>query len=169
MKTIIFITSLLMVNAHAETLCQKSGETLIVTEDVNSLAPKGLEGAVIIVRRADGKETSVPIEKFKVVKRVQQFKTFQTTEMISCNTNTETIVKEMEKDNKNTVMVGGRRDYTTLDTNVSVDGKKATVSSKKDAVLDLSYLRRKLFDSPIDAGAGVDTNGAVRGIIGLDF
>lgn len=68
---------------------------------------------------------------------------------------------------KNVIMLGVRRDYAGLDS--SQNGNSATISERKNALLDLSYMRRKLFDSRIDAGAGVDARGVVRGFLGLEF
>jgi len=41
--------------------------------EIKTDVPKHLKGATIIVRTADGKESVVPAEKFKVVPRKQQF------------------------------------------------------------------------------------------------
>ena len=77
-------------------------------------------------------------------------------------------IKEVDADQqKNVIMLGVRRDYAGLDS--SQNGSSTTVSERKNALLDLSYMRRKLFDSRIDAGAGVDARGVVRGFLGLEF
>lgn len=77
-------------------------------------------------------------------------------------------IKEVEVDQqKNVIMLGARRDYSGLDS--SQNGSSTTISERKNALLDISYMRRKLFDSRIDAGAGVDARGVVRGFLGLEF
>lgn len=74
--------------------------------------------------------------------------------------------KEVDQQ-KNVIMLGARRDYAGLDS--SQNGSSTTISERKNALLDISYMRRKLFDSRIDAGAGVDARGVVRGFLGLEF
>lgn len=161
MKYTLVIISLFLVNfAHAETCSTDTSSTTVdVLEDVNTKVPKALKGAQIIIRRADGKEEVLKAEDYKVVKRVQQFKVKERSvvQKLTCN----------KDPNKNLIMVGGRKDYTGLDT--TVNGKTATVESKRGLVMDASFLRQKVLDTRLGLGAGVDTNGTVRGIVGFEF
>lgn len=50
-----------------------SDETVESQLEIKTDVPKHLKGATIIVRTADGRESVVPAEKFKVVPRKQQF------------------------------------------------------------------------------------------------
>jgi len=133
-----------------------------VQEDVNTKVPKVLEGAKIIIRRADGKEEVLKAEDFKVVKRVQQFKVTErnVTQKVTCNKDTQ----------KNLLMLGGRKDHTDYD--ISSNGNSLTVQSDKKIVLDAAYMRQKLVhikQLPIGAGLGIDTNGTVKGLVGVEF
>ena len=162
---IFIITTLLTISSFANaTECKKMSEEKSADEvqDVNSSVPKGLEGSVIIVRTKDGKESSVPIEKFKVVPRAQQFKVTKTkvTEKMLCEVDV--------LPDKNMVMVGARRDHVNLESSVSNDKKSATISSKKDIVVDAAYMRTRVL-GPVGAGVGIDTNGVVKGILGVEF
>lgn len=131
-------------------------EEQVITTDV----PNHLKDAVIIVRTKDGRESTVSANQFKVVPRKQQRLVTKVKEY------TERICKVSGKE-KNLLMFGGRRDHKDLDT--QVNGKTATVESEKGLVLDASYLRQNIFDSKLGVGAGVDSNGTLRGIIGVEF
>jgi hypothetical protein len=131
-------------------------QTSTITTDV----PKHLEDATIIVRTKDGRESQVSANKFKVVQRKQQH--FIT----EVKTHTERVCKVSGKE-KNLLMVGGRRDHKNLD--LRVNGKTATVESEKGLVLDAAYLRQNIFDTNLGVGAGVDTNGTLKGIVGIEF
>lgn len=171
-------------NAHAQDTCKtkkpcKVTSKEIISEtadDVNTPTPKELEGAVYIVRTKDGKEHKMSAKKFKVVKRQQQFKNKEKIilEKMECEpkvvtqvvTQTRTIVKK-ERDPRNLIMLGARYDYTHLDSSVS--GNTATIEARRATVLDVSYMRRRLFDSPVGAGLGIDTNGTPRVFGGVEF
>lgn len=78
------------------------------------------------------------------------------------------VIKEVRADeHKNVVMVGVRKDYVGLDG--QQNGNTATIYERKNAILDLSYMRRKLFDSRFDAGVGLDARGVARGFVGYEF
>lgn len=127
---------------------------------INTDVPKHLQDAVIIVRTKDGRESQVSANQFKVVPRKQQ----RLVTVVKYNT--QRTCKVNTKD-KNLLMVGGRRDHRDLD--IRVNGKTATVESEKGLVLDAAYMRQNLFDSALGIGAGIDTNGTLRGIIGVEF
>ncbi len=60
--------------AHAETCTDTtSSDQVLEKTELKTDVPAFLEGATIIVRLKDGKETTVPAERFKVVPRKQQF------------------------------------------------------------------------------------------------
>jgi hypothetical protein len=128
----------------------------IITTDV----PKHLEGAVIIVRNKDGRESQVSANNFKVVPRKQQFIVTET------NKHTERLCKVNGKQ-KNLLLIGGRRDHKDLD--VRVNGNMATVSSEKGLVLDAGYMLQNINDSTIGLGIGIDTNGTLKGLVGVEF
>lgn len=160
--TLVFAVVVFFMNEAYAKECKTLSKSDVqeVKEDVNTEVPKGMEGAVIIVRTKDGRESSVPIEKYKVVPRKQQFKVTKT------NT-TEKMLCEADE-TKNMIVVGGRKDHRDLDVDVSSDGKTASVVSEKGLVLDASYIRRKAI-GPVGAGVGIDTNGTPKAMLSIDF
>lgn len=181
---LIALTFLLASNAYAQKSCGikkpcKVTKKEVISEtadDVNTPTPDELKGAVYIIRTKDGKEHKVSTKKFKIVPRQQQFKNKEKVilERVECEpkvvtqvvTHTRTIVKK-ERDPRNLIMLGARYDYTHLDSSVS--GSTATIEARRATVLDVSYMRRRLFDSPVGAGLGIDTNGTPRVFGGVEF
>lgn len=131
-------------------------QTSTITTDV----PKHLQDAVIVIRLKDGRESQVSANQFKVVPRKQQHL------ITEVKTHTERVCKVSGKE-KNLLMVGGRRDHKDLD--IRVNGKTATVESEKGLVLDAAYMRQNIFNTNLGVGAGIDTNGTLKGIIGVEF
>lgn len=138
----------------------QSKEKVEATKEINTDIPKHLQDAVIIIRTKDGRESQVSANKFKVVPRKQQFIVTETSK------HTERVCKVSGKE-KNLIIVGGRRDHTDLD--IRVSGQTATVKSEKDLVLDAGYMRQNIFDTNLGVGASVDTNGTLRGMVGVEF
>lgn len=71
------------------------------------------------------------------------------------------------KQNKNLVVLEGRRDILGVNTTVSGNQTKTVVD--KDLVLGLDYYRRDMFKSNVGLGIGLDTNGVIKGLVGLSF
>lgn len=132
----------------------------VQTSTISTDVPKHLQDAIIIIRTNDGRESQVSANKFKVVPRKQQHLITEIT------THTERVCKVSGKE-KNLLMLGGRRDHKNLD--VRVNGKTATVESEKGLVLDAAYMRQNIFNTNLGVGAGVDTNGTLKGIVGIEF
>lgn len=153
--TLLALVALNLYGQDCETITEQKTEDVI--EKISTPVPKGLEDSVIYVKDKNGKEYVFKIEDYKVVPRNHQSKITKTkvTEKLMC-------------ENKNTVFIGAKKGHTGLNTAVSADGKTATVSEERDAVLDINYMRRKLI-GPVGVGAGIDTNGEVKGLIGIDF
>jgi hypothetical protein len=140
--------------------------TKSITQDVvhavNKDMPKHLQGATITVKLADGSETTVPAEKFMVVPRKQY--------TVAGQNKTVSSKLTCDKDQKkNIVYVGAKRELTDLETKVNVPAKSAQVDSLKVLTPSINYMRRKILDSDLNLGGGVDKNGQVQGTIGLDF
>ena len=162
MKTLMILLLTFASAAHAADSCSESvsESTQEVVYEVNKGMPAHLKGATITVTQADGTSSTVPAEKFMVVPRKQKTvlgQSKQTSKTLTC--------KGAEK--KNIVFADVRNDYKGVET--TTDGKTATVESKKGVIPGLNYYRRQLLDSPIGAGVGVDTNGTVKGMVGIDF
>lgn len=66
--------------ADEQASCESKTDSEQVTGqlEINTDVPKWLKGATITVRTADGRESTVPAEKFKVVPRKQQYLTTKT-------------------------------------------------------------------------------------------
>lgn len=138
----------------------ETSNVYVQTSTINTDVPKHLQDAVIIIRTKDGRESQVSANKFKVVPRKQQHLITEIT------THTERVCKVSGKE-KNLLMVGGRRDHKNLD--VRTNGKTAIVESEKGLVLDAAYMRQNIFDTRLGIGAGVDTNGTIKGMVGVEF
>lgn len=158
----MILLSFVSVANAGETCSESTSETAQeVVYEVNKDMPKYLQGATITVTQADGKTSTVPAEKFMVVPRKQKTvlgQNKQTSKIVSCT---------KPSDKKNIVFADARKDFKGLD--VTTDGKTAIVESKKGIVPGVNYYRRELLDSPIGAGVGLDSNGTLKGMIGIDF
>ena len=154
---------LITTTAIAAPTCQtqNSEENAVEQQVISTDVPSHLKGATIIVRLANGKQTEVPAEQFKVVPRKQQYlvtrtlKTFNTT----CQ---EAAVKA----NKNRVaLLAGYGADEGL--SKSVSGSKVKVESNVGTVGGLQYQR--LITETISIGLQGQTNQTGSLIIGLDF
>ncbi len=146
--------------------CKTTNSEIVqdVVYNVNKDIPAHLKGAKIIVRLADGKETVVPAEQFMVVKRKQYTVAGQNRLVMSK-------LRCEAKSRKNSVMVDARKDHSGMDTSTATipGGVQATVKSNKALTPGINYYRREILDSHLGLGAGVDSNGTLKAIIGLDF
>jgi hypothetical protein len=162
----LFISLLLVVSvANAGESCQESES--VATQDVvykvNKDMPNHLKGAKITVTLADGSSSTVPAEKFMVVPRKQQTVVGQD-KVVSKNL-------VCSKSEKNILMAELRKDVKNIDTETTAipGGEQVTVRSNKALIPGINYYRRELFDTRFGAGVGVDSNGTVKGMLGLDF
>lgn len=161
MKKIIVFTALFSLISMASENCtdQTSAEEITGQTEINTDVPNHLKGATIIIRQADGKESSVPAEKFKVVPRKQQFITTKTQvkQVISCE---NTVL------NKNRVSaLGGYGTKGGLKS--SSNGSVAEVESKNGSVLGLQYQR--LLTERLSLGIQGQDNKTGSLVIGIDF
>lgn len=161
----ILITVLMHLSAFSFVQAQECKETHSeIVQDVlykvNKNQPSHLKGAVIIVRLADGRESKVSADKFMVVPRKQQTVAGQNKLVMS--------KLRCDKDQKkNIVYVGAKKELTDLETRVS--GNSARVESSKTLTPSLNYMRRKVLNSDLNLGIGIDKNSQIGGTIGLDF
>lgn len=141
--------------------CETQSESEDISEqvEITTDVPSHLKGAVIIVRQADGKESVVPAEKFKVVPRKQQFITIKTkeTKVISC----------VDKaPNKNRVSaLGGHGTKSGLKS--STNGSVVEVENRVGGVFGLQYQR--LLTDRISVGVQGQDNKTGSLVLGLDF
>lgn len=169
MKYLLLITLLFSTQAFAQEACTVNEEVVTkeVKEDVNTPTPKELEDAEIIVRTKDGKERVMKANEFKVVKRKQQFKTKEKVIVQRVECQPRVVTQEVEVYKKNMLIGGVGYDYTGLDT--EVNGNTASIKSRKNAVLDIGYMRKRLFDSSFGLGASINTNINPRVFLGYEF
>lgn len=161
MKLFIIMIALLASPALAEQDCKtESGEVTITGQtEIRTDVPNYLKSATITVTLADGRSSTVPAERFKVVPRLQQFivEKKERTTVISCTSN---------EPRKNRVSVlGGSGRQSGLET--SQTGSTLEVSNKVGLVGGLQYQR--MISNRLSIGVQGQTNKTVLGNIGLDF
>lgn len=86
------------------------------------------------------------------------------------NHKTVVMVKEVlveAKQSKNTLSLDVRKDFTGISTRSS--GPVVTVEAEKNIVVGLNYYRHLIFGTKLGAGAGLDTNGVPKLVMGFDF
>jgi acyl-CoA hydrolase len=159
MKSILLLLAL-TTTALASNDCTETTDVSSepVTYEVNKRLPEHLEGATIIVRLKDGRESSVPAERYMVVPRKQQL-------VVGENKVLSRSIRCDDKD-RNLLVGEVRKDHRGLDT--EVNGSEAKTVSKRDLVPGVNYLRREVI-GPIGIGAGIDANGTLKGLIGVEF
>lgn len=154
---------LLATSVYAAPTCQTHNseesdvEHRVITTDV----PNHLKGATIIVRLANGKQTEVPAEQFKVVPRKQQYLVTRTLKTFST-----TCQEEARKLNKNRVAVlaghGAKEGLSK-----SVTSSDIEVRSNVGVVGGVQYQR--LITEKLSIGVQGQTNQTGSLVIGLDF
>lgn len=160
-KSILFILLFAVTANAAEPVCSEQQTEAVATEsmEIKTDVPSHLKGATITVRLADGRETTVPAERFKVVPRKQQFIVTKTekSKMVSCTSNDPA---------KNRIaLLGGHGAQAGL--NSSVSGTTTEVESNVGLVGGLQYQR--LITDTISLGVQGQTNKTGSVMIGLDF
>jgi hypothetical protein len=127
----------------------------VISTDV----PRHLVGAVIIVRRADGKESQVPAERFKVVPRKQQFVTKEITRQ------QRLVCKAEEKKNRLSA-VGGVGPKTGFDKSTPTP-TSLQVENRAGAVFGLQYQRKIIKDLSVGIQGQSNSTGSI--LVGIDF
>ena len=156
-------STLSLVNAQ-ECSEQVSTQVNPVKYQVNKNLPKYLQGATITVRLANGKETTVPAERFMVVPRSQQF-------VVGQAVNTSKTLTCKAKSKRNNVIVDVRRDFVGVNKVSSSTSISQTlkVTSDKALIPAINYYRRQVLESDLGLGLGVDSSGTLRGMLGIEF
>jgi translation initiation factor IF-1 len=155
---IIALIALLPMLVQASDNCSTTSDAEQIEEqmEIKTDVPSHLKGATIIVRLADGKETAVPAEKFKVVPRKQQYLV----------TKTKQLDKMVCGPEKNRIsLLAGKGQKSGLDR--KEEGDKVTIETRNGVVGGAQYQR--LVTDKISLGAQVQTNKTVLVNIGLDF
>lgn len=156
--TILILSLPVLAVASENCFTTMGNETVEEQMEIKTDVPKYLEGATIIVRMKDGKETSVPAEKFKVVPRRQQFIVTKTKQIDKLMCSAEA--------NKNRVsLLAGEGPTGKLDRSRSSD--TVSVEENHGAVGGAQYQR--LITERVSVGAQVQSNETVLVNVGLDF
>jgi hypothetical protein len=167
-KYIILLALCLPIVSMANQKCEVFTEEAKVEEqlEIKTDVPNFLKGATIIVRLANGKESVVSADKFKVVPRKQQFITIRVkeTNVHLCSIEQEQ-QKQIEKEKNRISLLGGQGPDNKL--SVSRDATSITVESKTKPIAGVQYQR--LITDKISVGAQVQTNESALLSIGLDF
>lgn len=143
-------------NCQVDTMESRATKKTVITTDV----PKYLEGAVIIVRLADGRATTVPAEKFKVVPRQRQALVTEVT--------TSTLKVCQDHNNHRVSLHAGKGPQGGLDRDNSQAPNVVKVESQFGAVGGVQYQYR--FDnSHFSASGQLQTNETGLVGIGYDF
>ncbi len=162
MRTLLIVLfSVIGFNAFAETNCETSAVSTYVDDayNITTDVPNYLKGATITVRLKDGRESTVPAERFKVVPRKQQFlvKTIKSDKTVSCTTN---------EPRKNRVSVlGGHGAQEGLKSTTS--GSTTTVESNVGLVGGAQYQR--MLNDRWSLGVQGQTNKTGSLLLGIDF
>lgn len=157
---IITFVTLLSMLAFASGTCDTTATEVIATEalKLSTDVPNHLKGATITVRLADGTESTVPAEMFKVVPRKQQFiitKTFQA-RMTVCSADV--------RKNRASIMAGNGPKEGLERSNI---GTAVAIESKVGTVAGVQYQR--LITERVSLGAQLQSNKSALVNIGLDF
>ncbi len=169
MKHLMMIALLMFaVNANAGTQCSTSTSEEKVDEqmEIKTDVPKHLEGATITITLKDGRTSTVPAEKFKVVPRKQQYIVTKTSRSSKemCSTN--------ETQHHRVSVLGGHGAKPGLDSNRSSAPDEVTVESRVGAVFGAQYQYKsdlKVLDMPLSIGIQGQTNKTGSLLIGVDF
>jgi len=160
MKYISLITMLLSMSVFSEENCSTQDSENKVEEQkiINTDVPSHLKGAKIIVRLADGRESEVPAEAFKVVPRKQQY--------LVTKVSKSSVTMCSAELNKNRISIlGGRGPKEGLDR--TINPNKAEIESRVGTVGGLQYQR--MLNKKWSVGVQGQTNKSGLVSIGLDF
>lgn len=124
---------------------------------IDTATPAWLRGATITVTQADGKTSTVPAEKYKVVPRKQQFITKEVTK-------SETLMCEDARKNRVSVIAG-----KGVKEGIKVTSSPGMVSAESQVgfVGGLQYQRK--LGKTFSLGVQGQTNKTVSGMLGIDF
>jgi len=167
MKKLLIALLFITINSYAAEECNTSAASEEVKEklEIKTDVPKHLEGATITVKLKDGRETTVPAERFKVVPRLQQFITTKT------QVSTSTVCKSPTKKHRVSVLAG-KAPKTGVATDNSNFPNKVAVESRYGTNTGLQYQYKtdtKILGHEISVGGQVQSNDSAAGVIGLEF
>ena len=164
MKALLLITLFSSITFANE--CKEVSKRIVqeVVHTVNTDVPKHLQGATITITKADGTSSTVPAEKFMVVPRKQKT-------IVGENVAVTVDRTCQAEEQLNTLFLDVKKLPSKIESSIESlpNGTKATSTIHKDVVPGLNYYRRKMLETPVGAGVGLDANGTLKGMIGMDF
>ncbi len=167
MKYAIILLTMFLTNVYAKAdTCstETSAEQVEEQAEIKTDVPKHLIGAKIIVRLADGGESEVPAEKFKVVPRLQQYLVTK----VSKNT-VKSCTKLDDKRHRVSLMAGeAPTGHLDRDGNTA----KTTIESERGIVGGAQYQYRtgvRVLNLPVSVGGQLQTNESGAVLLGVDF
>jgi hypothetical protein len=152
---IILISVSIGTNMFADD-CSESKSTVKGQYVIDTNVPSHLRGATITVTQADGKSSTVPAEKFKVVPRKQQFITAETEKTLVCTDS-----------KKNRVSVLGGRGVQEGIKTTKLSSTTTQAESNVGFVGGLEYQRKVWKDFSIGVQGQSNKTGSL--VLGLDF
>lgn len=159
--TIFILCSPMFAFASENCSTDVSAESVEQQLEIKTDVPSHLKGATITVRLADGRESTVSAEQFKVVARKQQFIVTKTKQL------EKTMCSAELKKNRVSLLAGNGPKEGLDRTN---NGSTVTVESKVGAVGGLQYQRLlPILKNRLSVGAQLQTNESVLVNVGLDF
>jgi hypothetical protein len=166
---IILIAAISTISYAGSEQCSSGTRKATLNEqyNVNTDVPAHLKGATITITLADGRSSTVPAEKFKVVPRKQQLivkhDTVETT--ITCST--------QQPIQRNRVSVlAGRGTQEGLDRNNDNAPNEVTVENKVGPIFGAQYQYKtdwKVLKMPLSFGVQGQTNKTGSVMVGVDF
>lgn len=160
---LLIITMLFTLTVHAECETSTSADEVKEKLEIKTDVPKFLEGATITVTLKDGRTSTVPAEKYKVVARQQQF-------IVTKVENTTATLCSANVERHRVSLAAGKGTKSGLDADKS--GSVATVENRVGAVFGAQYQYRtdvKVFSLPLSVGGQLQTNKTGSVLLGLDF
>lgn len=151
---------MIMSSAFASENCSTSSSEDKIEEQlvIDTKVPNHLKGAKIIIRLANGKESEVSADLFKVVPRKQQY-------LVTKVSKSSTTMCSAEQKRNRIAILGGRGPREGL--NTSANPTQVNVESKVGAIGGVQYQR--MLTDKISIGGQVQTNKSGLISIGLDF
>lgn len=160
MKTFILILVLSFPMLALADNCSTTSSAEIAEEQllINTDVPKHLEGATITVTTKDGRVSTVPAEKFKVVPRKQQF-------IVTKTKQTDETLCKADKERNRVSVLAGSGPKGGLTTSRSAD--QVTVENRVGTIGGAQYQR--LLTDKVGLGLQLQTNETALGVLSYDF
>lgn len=167
-----YVIATIMVMFSTAAYAQQSCEIKEIKQDVNTPAPKELEGATIIVKLKDGTTREMKAEEYKVVPRKQQFKVKErvSVEVAPCPKfrEIEPVIVERTKIEKHKNIVSLLLNRSLTDYDISSFGPGSfRVENKYELAVGLMYQRNVYKD--LYLGVQADTHKSLGLNAGIGF